>query len=413
MTGCVGSSLEQTPLPVEPQTASQTPTSVSPPADASPDAALDDDAPVSRRDEPSAAPTRLSAATTVAVRNACRQPALAGHRACDAIVRVDAGGSLAIGSCNRTAPYCASALQAAYGLAQAARSGGKGAIVGIVVAYGYSKAASDLAVYRKTMGLPSCGTSNGCLRIVNQSGRARELPKPNADSSDDWRAEAALDLDMISAICPNCKIVLVQANSNKSSDLAAGVNAAVASGAIAVGNSYSAKEENGSDAAYRHPGRAIIASAGNGGAESRAPCSYAAVVCVGGTTLLAGSAGRGWNERAWRDGGSGCSAYVAKPSWQHVKVCRTRAEVDVSAVADPATGVAVYESPGGWQAMGGTSVGTAIVAALFALGPSAGRANPPQWIWRHGGGSAYHQVAAASGYDGPTGWGSPNGTGGF
>ncbi len=395
-----------------PQATPQSSASHAPSEDAS-DASPDDDAPVSRGDEPSAVPTRPFAAKT-GTRYACVQPASAGHRECDAILQADpATPRAAPGGCNKMVPYCASDLQSAYGLTQAARSGGKGSIVGVVDAYGYPSAASDLAIYRRNMGLPIC--AGGCLKVVNQSGRSSPLPKPNVDPSDDWRAEEALDLDMVSAVCPNCRVILVQANSNKNTDLAAALNTAVALGATAISNSYSGKEENARDTAYQHAGRAITASAGEGGIGARAPCSYAGVVCVGGTSLVVASSGRGWTERAWRDAGSGCSTVVGKPSWQHVKGCKTRSEVDVSAVADPATGVAVYESAaGGWQQMGGTGVGAAIVAALFALGPSVGRANAPQWIWRHGGGAAYHHVGSArAGYDGPTGWGTPNGIGGF
>ncbi len=411
----MSSSLEQTPLPVEQSTATaQGPASHASPADDSSDAPSNDEAPVSETGEPSAAPTQPSKTKAAGARSACAHPAVAGRRECDAIVQSSSAAPHVArgGGCNKTVPYCALDLQSAYGLTQAARSGGKGSIVAIVDAYGYPSAASDLAAYRRTMGLPSCGS--GCLKIVNQSGRATNLPKPNADPQDDWRLEQALDLDMVSAICPNCRIVLVQAYSNKNSDLAAAVNAAAAWGATAIGNSYSGREENGRDTAYQHAGRAITASAGNGGTGPRAPCSYTAVVCVGGTSLVAASSGRGWTERAWRDSGNGCSAYVAKPVWQHVKGCKMRSEVDVAAVADPATGVAVYESAaGGWQQMGGTGVGAAIVAALFALGPGAGRANAPQWIWRHGSGSAYRHVGGSSRYDALTGWGTPNGIGGF
>jgi hypothetical protein len=74
--------------------------------------------------------------------------------------------------------------------------------------------------------------------------------------------------------------------------------------------------------------------------------------------------------------------------------------------------VAVYESAdGGWQQMGGTGTGAAIVAALFALGPSSARANAAQWIWRHG--AAYRRVNGRPGYDLATGWGTPNGIEGF
>ncbi|HEY6326843.1 MAG TPA: hypothetical protein VIW73_10075 [Candidatus Cybelea sp.] len=308
--------------------------------------------------------------------NACAQPASPGSRACASLVRVQARRA-----CSKTAPYCASDLQAAYGVAQAARARGRGVVVAVVDAYGYPSAASDLAAYRGSMGLAACLQSSGCLKIVNQSGRTSPLPKPNADPSDDWRAEEAVDLQMVSALCPNCRLLLVQANSDRDTDLAAGVNAAAALGAAAISNSYGSDESNAADAAYAHAGRAVTASAGDAAAHQ--PCSYAGVVCVGGTTLTAAS-GR-WVERAWRSGGSACSEYVARPSWQRARGCAMRSVADVSAVADPSTGVAFYESAGGgWQQAGGTGVSAPIVAALFALEPSAVRANAPAWLWRHG-----------------------------
>jgi Subtilase family len=415
VTGCVGSSLEQTPLPIDQSsTTAQGPVSQASPVDEPSDASTDEGAPVAETGKPSAAPTQTSKTKAAGVRPACAHPAVTGRRECDALVQPDAAPPRVAGAggCNRTLPYCALDLQTAYGLVQLARNGGRGSIVGIVDAYGYPNAASDLGIYRKTMGLPVCGAT--CLKIVNQRGRASQLPKPSVDPTDDWQLEEALDLDMVSVVCPNCKIVLVQANSNKNADLAAAVNAAVALGAVAISNSYSGREEGARDTAYQHAGRAITASAGNGSGP-RAPCSYAGVVCVGGTSLATVPSGRGWTERPWHNAGSGCSAYVAKPAWQHAKNCKTRAEVDVSAVADPATGVAVYESAaGGWQQMGGTSVGAAIVAGLFALGPSGGRTNAPQWIWRHGNSPVYHHVGSGrSGYDALTGWGTPNGAGGF
>jgi hypothetical protein len=407
----------QTALPPdEPQTAQagQPPISHMAPEDQPNDEG--EQTPAAPAASPSGTGARTAGSKTAAIRYVCRHPATAGHRECDAIV-ADNPNALRAGrseGCNRTAPYCAAELQAAYGLSQLAKSSGKGAVVAIVDAYGYPNAAADLALYRKSMGLSNCAVSSGCLRVVNQYGRTTPLPKPNADPSDDWRAEQALDLDVVSAICPNCHIVLVEANSDRDADLGAGVNAAVALGAAAVSNSYSGREERSRETAYQHPGRAITASSGDDGAGVRAPCSYAGVVCVGATSLLAASNGRGWSERSWSGTGSGCSQYVAKPSWQHTKACLTRSDVDLSAVGDPATGVAVYESAdGGWQQMGGTSVGAAIVAALFALGPSTARVNAPQWIWRHGP-TAYRRVdGAKAGYDAATGWGTPNGLRGF
>jgi hypothetical protein len=410
MAGCMGASMEQTPLPAaEPQTSSQTYGTHASPSDDAPNAApSDDDAPLSHVEQPSAAPTQTAAAKSSTARSVCRQPA-PGRRACDAIVQ----GAVSVpapGNCNRRIPYCASDIAAAYGVSTASRYG-KNGVVAVVTAHGYPDAAADLRVYRGAMGLAGCAIASGCLRVVNQSGRAN--PLPSVDSDDDWRAEQALDLDVISAVCPSCKIVLVEANSSKSTDLAAAANAAVALGADAIANPYGGKEDAASDAAYRHPGRAIVASAGNA-AVAQAPCAYAGVVCVAGTSLRASDSPRGWSERAWPAGSHRCSALVPKPAWQHVTGCKTRSAVDVAAIADPVTGVATYSSTsGGWVQMGGTSVGTAIVAALFALGPGSARANAPRWIWQHGTTGGYHHLGAKGGYDGATGWGSPNGTGGF
>ena len=92
--------------------------------------------------------------------------------------------------------------------------GRKGSLVAIVDAYGYPQASSDLASYRSYYGLPPCTTGNQCLKVRNQVG-GMKLPK--ADQG--WDSEQALDLDMVSAMCPKCKILLVEANSNYTSDL--------------------------------------------------------------------------------------------------------------------------------------------------------------------------------------------------
>lgn len=364
------SGLQGTPMvPAAPQSAPQSSgPSVQPDQADSSDPSSDDTVPISeapkamkaahRSPAPANAPSALAkgAPAQSALRYACRHPAQPGRRECDAILV-----ARALSVCNRSAPYCASDLQAAYGLAHAAKANGKGISVAVVDAYGYPDASSDLAVYRKRMGLRACSVSNRCLRAVNQLGQAMPLPKPAADPAEGWRAQEALDLDMVSAICPNCRIVLVQTNSNKDADLAAGVNAAAALGAAAIGNSYSGSEGNGADAAYARGGRAIVSSGGNDGAAGKEPCGYSAVVCVGGTTLVPAS-GHLWTERVWHKAPTAA----------------------ISAVADPQTGVAFYESAGGgWQQAGGTGVSAPIIAALFALGPSSARANAPAWLVHH------------------------------
>jgi subtilase family serine protease len=378
----------------------------------------------------------------------CPKPAAAGHMSCDAVVRTDLGGGAPNGYhgtdirraftttlassnvCSGNGPYCAKNLQQAYGLLEAAKKRGTGITVAIVDAYGYTTAAPDLATYRKTMGLRACTTANGCLRILNQQGQTKPLPTPGPPS-DDWRSEEALDLDMVSAICPNCKIVLVQANSDFANDLAVAVDKAANLGAVSVNNSYSGAEYNKREGSYDHPGHAMVASSGDTGTGPQQPCSYASVLCVGGTTLVKASNTRGWSETAWSEGGSGCSRLVSKPQWQTDKGCTMRSEVDASADADPSTGVAVYDTTGssgsGWLIMGGTSASSPIIAGVIALANDTANTVAPEWVWQHGKSSAFHDVTKGSngsctityicnarpGYDGPTGWGTPNGIAGF
>ncbi len=215
-----------------------------------------------------------------------------------------------------------------------------------------------------------------------------------------WGLEIALDLDMVSAACPNCDILLVEASSNSMNDLGQAVDTAVSLGAVAVSNSYGGPETSSgfSDAYldanyYDHPGVAITASTGDCGYDCDGnvsshiqgveyPASSPYVVAVGGTSLT-GSSSTGWSETAWGNAsggaGSGCSPYEPKPSWQQDTGCGSyRTQADVSAVADPMTGVAVYDSSYSashpWQVEGGTSAASPIIAATYALagGPGAG-----------------------------------------
>ncbi len=317
--------------------------------------------------------------------------------------------------------YSPALLQRAYGL-DASR--GSGHTVAIVDAYDDPSAESDLATYRRTYGLPACTTPNGCFRKVNENGGTSY---PRADS--DWSGEISLDLDMVSAICPNCDILLVEASSANISDLGTAVNRAVSLGAKFVSNSYGAGESS-SDAAYdrlyfNHPGVVITAAAGDGGYATSYPAASRYVTAVGGTTLKAGGNARGYTEAVWGNSGSGgtgsgCSSYDAKPSWQTDTGCGRRTSTDVSAVADPDTGVAVYDR--GWAVYGGTSASSPIIAATYALAgnPAAGT-YPSSYPYSHA--SALHDVTsgsngscspsylctARSGFDGPTGLGTPNG----
>ena len=301
--------------------------------------------------------------------------------------------------------------------------------IGIVDAYDDPNAESDLAVYRTQYGLPPCTTANGCFRKVNQSGQANRLPSANKG----WATEIALDIEMASAICPACKILLVEASSNSFANLGTAVNRAATMGAAVISNSYGGGESSFEsllyDGYFNHTGIMVTASSGDGGYGVEYPAASPNVVGVGGTTLTpltqsASDAGttRLWAEGAWGGAGSGCSRYESKPSFQHDTGCSKRTVADVSAVADPSTGVAVYDSygVGGWAVFGGTSVASPLVASIFACTGKAAVAKG--WAYSHT--SSFYDVTTGSngtcspsylctsvaGYDGPTGLGTPNAT---
>ncbi|MFJ4711868.1 peptidase S8 [Streptomyces sp. NPDC088785] len=380
---------------------------------------------------------------------ACAQPARAGEMACGA-KRVTGGTTayaLQRAQAGHAAPDAADAstpsgygpadLQAAYGLTSAAAAKGAGETIAVVDAYDDPNAAADLAKYRSFYGLPACTAASGCFKKVGQTGSTTSLP--SADSG--WAEEISLDLDMASAVCPKCSILLVEAKSASMANLGTAVNRAVTLGAKYVSNSYGGSEssaDSGYDSSYfNHPGVAITVSAGDEGYGAEYPAASRYVTAVGGTALTrAASTTRGWTESVWRTSstegtGSGCSAYDTKPAWQTDTGCARRTVSDVAAVADPATGVSVYDSYGitaGWYTFGGTSASSPIIAAVYALGgvPSAG-SYPAKFPYAVAGTSALNDVTtgnngscsssylctAKTGYDGPTGWGTPQGVSGF
>jgi hypothetical protein len=341
-------------------------------------------------------------------------------------------------------------LHAAYGLPTEAATPTVQTIA-VVDAFNDPKAEADLGVYDKYFGLPACTAANGCFKQVNQSGQTSPLP----ETDDGWAVEESLDVQMAHAICQSCHVLLVEASEPSSEDLGAAVNTAVAAGASEISNSYGSDEEPGTaslnSAYYNHPGLVITASSGDCGyleeacgeaATALFPASSPDVVAVGGTTVTE-SAGS-WSSSAWSDGGSGCSSVFAAPLWQRSAEdfsstgCGSKRSVaDVSAVADPETGVDVYDStpngegfPTGWGVWGGTSVASPVVAGEFALaGGAHSVAYPVATLYEYLGNSSdlYDVVSgsngtscgsatscnAAPGYDGPTGVGSPEGLGAF
>jgi subtilase family serine protease len=238
---------------------------------------------------------------------------------------------------------------------------------------------------------------------------------------------------MVSAICPLCHIILVEATSASTNNLGTAVNTAVSLGAKFVSNSYgggeSSSETSTDTSFYNHPGVAVTASSGDGGFGPEYPAASRFVTAVGGTSLTRASNSRGWTETAWSGAGSGCSSFETKPTWQKDTGCSRRTIADVSAVADPNTGVAVYDTEGGdpgFEVFGGTSVASPIMASVFALAgtPTAGT-YPSSYPYSHtsslndvtsgsnGSCSPSYLCTAGPGYDGPTGLGTPNGTGAF
>jgi hypothetical protein len=334
--------------------------------------------------------------------------------------------ALADGAAARPSGWGADEIASAYRLPLGQ---GQGQTIAVVDAFDAPTVESDLAEYRSTYNLPACTTANGCFRKVNQRGDTSPQPEPDAG----WAVEIALDVQMVSAGCPNCHILLVEADSNEFADLGAAVDTAVRLGADVVSNSYGGQEdgEEYADLArfYSHPGHVLTVSSGDAGfGPADLPAAFAGVVAVGGTTLSrAPETPRGWSETVWEFASSGCSAYVPKPRWQHDPHCGMRTVADVAAVADD---VAVYDTfeEAGWLEVGGTSVSAPLIGAVYGLAGNAATVTPA-YPYRHR--SHLFDVTSGSnaqpfstcghdylcngrkGYDGPTGVGTPDGTGAF
>ena len=315
-------------------------------------------------------------------------------------------------------------LRAAYGISPASGNPGSGPTIAIVDAYGYTNAEKDLGVYRAQYGLGTCTTANGCFKKVNQNGQQGSYPRVDTG----WSQEQALDLDMASAMCPNCKILLVQANSASLSALAAATNTAAKLGAVVISNSYGGSEAGTTafEAAWNHPGVAVTVSTGDYGYGVQFPASSPHVVAVGGTRLV--HSGASWTETAWSGAGSGCSGVygiLASTQSSGTTGCPNRALADVSAVADPNTGVAVYgpvtRSRSGWMVFGGTSVSAPLIGGIY--GATGGIVSYPATKLYGSSPSAFRDIVSGSngscpttqwcnaraGWDGPTGLGTAQG----
>ena len=316
-------------------------------------------------------------------------------------------------------------MQQAYDLSYLSQYGGVSDTVAIVDSYDDPTAEADLATYRAFFGLPACTSGNGCFRKVDQDG-GQSFPA----QAPGWAAEISLDLDAVSALCPRCNILLVEANSDDDQDLETAQAQAASLGANQITDSWGDPAITPPSGAFTFPGIATIAASGDQGylgLTSQYPAALPDVTAAGGTELIPAStsgteSARGFTEQAWSGAGSGCDLLTPKPSWQSDSGCTGRTYSDISANANPQTGLAVYDSQdGGWLVMGGTSESAPLIAAYYAV--TGASAATPQWAYEYSsllnvpvGGSngtcalsILYICLTGRGYSGPTGVGSISG----
>lgn len=367
------------------------------------------------------ATARLSSSTVFAARAACDTARPGEHRCLAQVVTTLTSSGHRDPVTGVPVGYGPDQFRAAYGLPS---SGGKGRTVAISIAYHHPNLASDLATYRAAAALPACTKANGCLRVVGQSGG-----RPPTEINDGWAIEATLDVTAVSATCPDCKILLVEANSPSDLDLAAANRTAVRLGAYVVSNSFG-RDESVDDPAVAEtlvPATVPLAAAtGDWGHGAIFPATVPRVIGIGGTRLLeAPGQPRGWAESVWTDSGGGCSALQPRPAWQTASPCfrGTTSTTSLAADADPATGAGVYWTPSdpstqaGWYLVGGTSLAAPLVAGMSAV---TGHRLAEREIWsgglrtydvRSGGAIGWcaptWECTAVAGYDAATGFGVP------
>jgi hypothetical protein len=379
-------------------------------------------------------PDPAAAAVAVAVAGGyrtCAQPAAPGEARCFIIWPSDRAAATArVAAGGEPAGWGAREIESAYRL-PVARNPHQ--TVAVVEAYDNPDLASYLATYRKQYGLPACTTADGCLRVVNEDGKTAPLPASGLGTG--WDVESTLDADMVSAACPHCRILVVDASSPALTDFAAAEDTAARLGASAISNSWGSAEDGYAMTfakAFDHPGHAIVVSSGDDGfTQANFPADLGTVTAAGGTELARAHSKRGWAEQVWDSpggaSGSGCSAYQPKPRWQHDPHCQMRTVADVSALA---WNVAIYDSYlGGWLTVGGTSAASPLIAGVYALAGNAARIAPgyeyahARWLFNvttgsndgDGGATCGHDYLcqAGKGYNAPTGLGTPDGTGAF
>ncbi len=365
-----------------------------------------------------------TAAMAASHKAVCPGPAAGGAGRCHARVITDRNGNPDA----TTSPtgYGPVQFRTAYGLPSSAS---KVQTIGIVDAYNDPNIESDLGVYSSHYGLPKCTTANGCFKKVNQAG-GTSYPQTNAG----WALEISLDVEITHAICPNCKILLVEATSNSFANLIAAEDYARTHANIVSnswgGGEFSSETTSSYDGHFNHVGIPITFSTGDGGYGVQYPASSHYVTAVGGTTLNLNTNNTRKSETVWSGAGSGCSAYEPKPTWQKDTGCIRRTVADVSADANPNTGASVYDTVryqgvSGWFKVGGTSLSSPLIAAVYALAGNGTSTVDASYSYSHRTGlfdvtsgsngtcGGSYLCTGKTGYDGPSGLGTPKGTSGF
>lgn len=329
----------------------------------------------------------------------------------------------------RTGPagYHPSDIRQAYELPT---SGGTGAIA-LVTAYHFPSALNDFNVFANQFRLPRESSSNPTAstnRVFQVVYQGSSQPKVDAS----WGQEAALDIEWAHAMAPNAKIYLVEANSSSADDMfAAAKKAASLKGVQQVSMSFGMNEfssESRYDGYFNKSGVVFFAASGDQGGVRNYPAVSPNVVGVGGTSLRIDGDGSVSSETAWNSAGGGLSAYLDRPVAQNPLAAilgLKRGSPDVSFVADPSTGCAVYDSTpsggfSGWMVIGGTSLGAPCIAGIanLSMRPANNSSFELARIYGSLGSDNFRDVTsgaagsytASAGWDFVTGVGSPVGT---
>src|SRR5262245_35151846 len=294
--------------------------------------------------------------------------------------------------------YGPAQFQGAYALPSAVA--GAGQTIAIVDAYDDPSAEADLATYSSAYGLPACTTANGCFRKVDQTGGRRY---PRADQG--WALEISLDVQVARAVCPNCKLLLVEAKSNSFSNLIAAEDYATAHASVVSnswgGSEFSSETSLSYDGHFNRPGVPITVSSGDAGYGVEFPAASRFVTAVSGTTLTLKGDNSRLSETAWSGAGSGCSSYASKPAWQTEPGCARAAVADVSPAAEPTTVASGNDAQGyqgrrGWFTVGGTSLAAPLIAAVYALAGNAASTTYGSFPYSHTG-SLYDVTSGSNG----------------